>query len=176
MISLSQLREFEESCLKPRVTGQVIVRGDKENPKNKPDIKWHATQSYYFMPLITEAYYRAQGKDVPQEILNMSGRITGLPVTGPISMPEIVDKSKVDELYEDFVLAIIKYLLKDGNLDKLTKEYKKDRKPTENSPGHINGKKQEEILKKSGIINDNEVKNPSILNTMITNHGLSLIN
>ena len=148
METLDQLREFEDSCLKPRVTGQVIVRNPNKD-KHKPAGVWNGTQSYYYMPLITEAYYRAQGKDVPQEILNMSGRITLLkrkPNFDYIAPPEYY----TNEGYEKLVQAIIAYL-KDGNLGKLEIEYKNDRKPTENSPGHIAGNRQQDILGGAGI-------------------------
>jgi hypothetical protein len=149
-LTLIQLREFEDSCLKPRVTGQVIVRGDKENPTNKPAPTWLETQSYYYMPLITEAYYRAQGKDVPQIILNMSGRITLL-TSKPDSIIKIEPKYYTNEGYEEFVQKIIAYLLKDGNLEKLKGYYREDNEPKGNSVGHINGESQVEILEGAHI-------------------------
>ena len=153
MISLTQLREFEDTCLKllskDLSVKQVIVRNPHKS-NHKPASTWHETQSYYYMPLITEAYYRAQGKNVPQEILNMSGRVTLLRRNSEYDII-VIPKYYTDEGYEELVQSIIKYLKQSDNLNKLHKYYEQDKKPNGNYEGHISGPKQVEILEGAGI-------------------------
>ena len=152
METLDQLREFEDRCLKSQSTKQVIVRKPRLE-KHFPKKEIQPTQSYYYMPIITEAYYVAKGEVVPQEILNMSGRITRLPKNGFIDV--------VDFNYDSIIEAVVNYLLIDGKLTDLEQHYSLDTKPTANNVGHISGNKQEEILNGSnvGYIIDNLLNN-----------------
>lgn len=93
------------------------------------------TQSGFYMPLISEAYYIASGQAVPQFILNQSGMVTGLP---GISAAR----------YNNMVQALVNYLQIDGNLAQLHSQYEADNRrfPTANNVGHISGNNQETLL------------------------------
>lgn len=140
--TLQDLKNFEDSCI------MIIVRNPKKD-SHKPAKSWHGTQSYYYMPLITEAYYRAKNIPVSQEILNMSGRITLLPNRGLINVD---DKYNTDEGYEEIIQRIIAYLKKSNNLNKLEQLYNQDNKPSGNNEGHIKGDEQVRILTGAGVI------------------------
>ncbi len=142
--TLQDLKNFEDSCI------MIIVRNPTKD-NHKPAKSWHGTQSYYYMPLITEAYYRAKNIPVPQEILNMSGRITLLK-RNPIYDSLIDIKYYTNEGYEEIIQKIIAYLNKDNNLNKLESFYSQDTNPIGNNEGHINGDNQVEILQGAGII------------------------
>lgn len=91
------------------------------------------TQSVFYMPLISEAYYIARGQAVPQFILNQSAMVTGLP---GISIAR----------YNNMVQALVNYLQIDGNLARLQAQYEADRSPSDNNVGHITGNNQETLL------------------------------
>ena len=93
------------------------------------------TQSGFYMPLISEAYYIASGQAVPQFILNQSGMVTGLP---GISAAR----------YNNMVQALVNYLQIDGNLAQLHSQYEADNRrfPAANNVGHISGNNQETLL------------------------------
>ena len=146
--SLVKLREFEDSCLQLSARGQVIVR-KPTNDNHKPAKSWQVTQSYYYMPLITEAFYRAIKQIVPQEILDMSGRITLLHHK---NNNFVILKYYSDKGYEELVQKIIVYLEIPCNLDKLKRYYKADEAPSGDSAGHIYGDKQVEILEGAEIV------------------------
>ena len=93
------------------------------------------TQSGFYMPLISEAYYIASGQAVPQFILNLSGRVTGLP---GISVAR----------YNNMVQSLVNYLQIDGNLARLQAQYAEpgETQPSDNNDGHISGPNQDALL------------------------------
>jgi hypothetical protein len=111
------------------------------------------------MPLITEAYYRAIKQIVPQEILDMSGRITLLHRK---NNNFVIPTYYSDKGYEELVQKIIVYLKTSDNLDKLKRYYNADKAPSGDSAGHIYGDKQVEILEGAEIV--------FIVETMISIH------
>lgn len=112
------------------------------------------TQSAFYMPLISEAYYIARGQAVPQYILNQSAIVTGLP---GISI----------ERYNNMVQVLVNYLQIDGNLVRLQAQYQADRSPSDNNVGHISGNNQENLL---GAVNLGDMSLQLILEQAIGLH------
>ena len=120
--------------------------------KYQPAYSMHNTQSYYFMPIIAEAYLIASKIKVPQSILDMSGRIIN---TG-------IDQ----ETYNQYVTSLVEYLQSGNNLNNLNDQFEIDRLPTQSDPGHITGTKQEELLDSIIVSNTPETGGLSILNIL----------
>jgi len=96
------------------------------------------TQSAFYMPLITHAYFIVKGLVIQKFISESTGFVQQL-------------KELNNNRYMAFLNAVINLLKSDGKLlAKLDEAYKKDSYPT-NSVGHIPGDFQEEILEKSNI-------------------------
>jgi len=99
-------------------------------PANPPANGHH---SAFYMPPITEAFYRARGLAVPQHILNQSGILVGLP-------------NITQQVYNQIVQDLVNYLGQGNNLQNLTNQFNMDRNPTNNNVGHISANNQEQLL------------------------------
>ena len=134
---------LEESSYNPNRNSNGVVL-----PAQMP-----VTQSGFYMPLISEAYYIASGQAVPQFILNQSGMVTGLP---GISAAR----------YNNMVQSLVNYLQIDGNLARLQAQYAEpgETQPSDNNDGHISGPNQEALL---GAVNLGEMSLQLILEQAI---------
>jgi hypothetical protein len=138
---------------------QSIYNPKRNISSNKPSAHMPRTQSEFYMPLITESYYRAKGLDVPQYILDISGRVINL-------RQDIINK----KTYNQMVDALRAYLSIDNNLAKLENNYRIDKQPNLNSEGHIKGTEQENIL---SIVNLGGLSLQIMLEQAIQIHYLS---
>jgi hypothetical protein len=104
-----------------------------------------STQSIFFMPIISEAYLIEFMYDafVPQNILDAGGYLIN---TGLINQ----------ELYNTYVVLLSNYLNKNEPLlINLDQQFQEDQIPNESNIGHIDGRKQEDLLKKIKILPEN---------------------
>ena len=149
-----KLIELQEGVAPQFVAPQVVALPAYNPPRNIRDIrppeKMQPSQSIFYMPLISEAYYLARGLQVPQLILNEGGRIINL--GGDISL----------ESYNGMVNALSNYLLLNDNINLLTQDYVNDanKHPTDMSTGHIKGDRQEYWL---SVVKYNEMSLQLIL-------------
>ena len=138
--------------LQEGVAPQVVAPPAYNPPRNIRDIrppeKMQPSQSIFYMPLISEAYYLARGLQVPQIILNEGGRIINL--GGDISL----------ESYNGMVNALSNFLLLNDNINLLTQDYVNDIRPTDISTGHIKDDRQEYWL---SVVKYNEMSLQLIL-------------
>jgi len=102
---------------------------------NLPPASMPRTQSVFYMPIITEAYYRAKGLAVPQHILDISGRVINL-------RQSLINQNNYNLMIE----ALTAYLRAGDNLVKLEYNYRNDRQPNVNKEGHIAAREQEDLL------------------------------
>jgi len=147
--NILSLRNIAAASVIPSAAASVIPstasgsqpRAPVYNPRrnissNRPPASMPRTQSGFYMPLITEAYYRAKGLAVPQYILDISGRVINL-------RQDIINQ----DTYNQMVNALTAYLRVDENLAKLEYNYRIERRqPNVNSEGHIPGAEQEDLL------------------------------
>ena len=126
---------------------------------NLPPASMPGTQSVFYMPIITEAYYRAKGLAVPQHILDISGRVINL-------RQSLINQNTYNLMIE----ALTAYLRAGDNLVKLEYNYRNDRQPNVENEGHIDGREQEDLL---AIVNLGGMSLQLLLEQAIQMHYLS---
>jgi hypothetical protein len=126
---------------------------------NLPPDLMPRTQSGFYMPIITEAYYRAKGLAVPQHILNISGRVINL-------RQNVINQNTYNKMVE----ALTAYLREGDNLVKLEYNYRNDKQPNVNNEGHINAREQEDLL---AVVNIGGMSLHLLLDHAIQMHYLS---
>jgi hypothetical protein len=126
---------------------------------NLPPASMPRTQSVFYMPIITEAYYRAKGLAVPQHILDISGRVINL-------RQSLINQNNYNLMIE----ALTAYLRAGDNLVKLEYNYRNDRQPNVNNEGHIAAREQEDLLE---IVNLRGMSLQLLLEQAIQIHYLS---
>lgn len=126
---------------------------------NLPPASMPRTQSVFYMPIITEAYYRARDLAVPQHILDISGRVINL-------RQSLINQNT----YNLMVEALTAYLREGENLVKLEYNYRNDTQPNVGNEGHINGREQEDLL---AIVNLGGMSLQLLLEQAIQMHYLS---
>ena len=127
----------------PQVVAPQVVAPPAYNPPRNiigirpPDVI-PATQSQFYMPLISEAYYLAREQPVPQQILDAG--------CGVINLGDIISPAT----YNRMVTTLADHLRQNGNIDLLTQDYVLDNRhfPTDHSVGHIDGEAQVELLER----------------------------
>ncbi len=113
------------------------------------------TQSIFYMPLITEAYYLARDMLVPQEILNQGGFIIKL---GNISRED----------YNRMVTLLSHHLRQNGNIALLNQHYGDDIPPSPTRVGHISAVNQESWL--DSVMYDDWITLKILLDAAIGTH------
>jgi len=125
-----------------QVVAQQVVAQPAYNPSRNPGINRApptipGTQSQFYMPLISEAYYLAREQPVPQQILDAG--------CGVINLGDIISPAT----YNRMVTALADHLRQNGNIALLTRDYELDNHfPTDHSVGHIDGDAQEALLER----------------------------
>ena len=107
------------------------------NVPESPNPNFEATQSHYYMVIIAEAFYIANGQAVPQGVINARGRITGLNQNG--------NQLITPAVYNQMVQDLVAHLGNNNNLATLQAQYDADTPPN-NNVGHIDGNDQEALL------------------------------
>ena len=127
----------------PQVVAPQVVAQPAYNPSRNPGINrappiMPETQSPFYMPLISEAYYLARGLQVPQPILDAG--------CGVINLGVIISPAT----YNRMVTTLADHLRQNGNIDLLTQDYVLDNRhfPTDHSVGHIDGEAQVRLLER----------------------------
>ena len=98
------------------------------------------TQSFYYMPLLTHAYYMVKKIEMTEILKNFIKSIKQLPLL-------------IEERYTSILDGIV-YCLKHNDenyIDMMEKSYRSDKPHNEHNIGHISGELQEKILQSSYI-------------------------
>ena len=136
----ARIKLFELGVAPPVVAPPVVAQ-PAYNPSRNPGINrapptMPDTQSPFYMPLISEAYYLARGLQVPQSILDAG--------CGVINLNSGISQV----IYNRMVTALVDHLRQNDNIGLLTIEYNRDAPPTDHSAGHIDGPAQVELLER----------------------------
>ncbi len=117
-------------------------------PLNQPPKAIPETQSLFYMPLISTAYYVVRGQNIPKGLYESIGNV--------IKIFQIDDKEISFGIFKILIYSICDYLHVDNNLQNLEQYYnEKDESPPTNGMGHISAKYQETILHNSQLSDDN---------------------
>ena len=117
-------------------------------PLNQPPKAIPETQSLFYMPLISTAYYVVRGQNIPKGLYESIGNV--------IKIFQIDDKEISFGIFKILIYSICDYLHVDNNLQNLEQYYnEKDESPPTNGMGHISAQYQEAILHNSQLSDDN---------------------
>ena len=138
IVGHARIKLFELGVAPQVVAPQVVAPPAYNPPRNiigiRPPDVIPATQSQFYMPLISEAYYLARRLQVPQLILNEGGRV--------INLGDTISQAT----YNRMVTAVADHLRQDDNIGLLTRKYNRDTHPTDHSVGHIDGISQVKLF------------------------------
>jgi len=155
IIELEEAEQEEQVAQVEQVAPMAQYNPDRNIIGINPPLAALPTQSIFYMPLITEAYYLARDMPVPQEILNQGGLIINL---GNISRED----------YNRMVTLLSHHLRQNGNIALLNQHYGADAPPSPTRVGHILDVNQESWL--DNVTYDDWITLKILLDTAIGAH------